>query len=422
MAGDVQMEGSEAVVAKSDPPRAAAIRKTLDEDGARRKRRRRIVLGVVTLIVAVVSAAAFGREEIGPSYQTAPVERGDLSVTVSATGWLKARETVDVGAEVSGHVLAVHVDFNDRVKRGQLLADIDTARLEARVAEVQAQLAEAHAAAKARRLDAEHDGRERDRARKLSARGLVSEQRLAEAEHAAARSAAEHTSARARAGVVSATLQSARSDVERARIVAPIDGVVLERNVEAGQTLASSFQVPVLFKLARDLSEMELAISVDEADVGGVHVGQAASFTVEAFPTRSFDSKVIALRQSPSIEQGVVSYQAVLSVDNDERVLLPGMTATARIVTRELHDVLRVPNAALRFLPPDEAKKLRDDDDGDIRKSDEEPASRVWTLREGAPVALTIQVGKSDGRFTEVSGEAIEPGIELLVDVEDRHE
>jgi HlyD family secretion protein len=412
---------TEATVRGSDPPATAAeVRRALGLDGGGKRRRRWIALAVAVLVLGIGAWRLARGGAPTTRYQTAAAERGKLAVTVTATGRLEARETVDVGSEVSGRILTVHADFNDRVKKGDVLAEIDTERLGARVEEADAEVAVTSASVSRARVAAEHAASEHERAERMFKSGLSSRQQLdaAAAEHAAAE--ADLRSAQAKAAVAGAGRKAARTDVGRARIVAPIDGVVLARNVERGQTLASSFQVPVLFKLCEDLERMELEVAIDEADVGKVKAGQRATFTVEAFPGKQFDSKVLSVRNVATIEQGVVTYAAVLEVDNHELLLRPGMTATADIVTDEIEGVLLVPNAALRFLPPDEAKKLRDGDDEERKRARREgPRHRVWTLRDGKPVAVAVKIGRSDGTRTEVTDGELEAGTELCTDVED---
>jgi HlyD family secretion protein len=414
------MSDSIARAAKSDPPPDETVARTLGIGRKRKRRRLFAVLGVVSVLGALGSWFALSNDDEGPRYKTARSERGAIEVTVSATGRLEAIDTVDVGAEVSGRVLAVHVDFNDRVKKGQLLAEIDTERLVARVDEGAAEMAVAHAETERAHVELDKAEQEHARAKALFAEGLTSRQDLEDKAAEAASRRAALSSANARGRVSGASLRAADTDVGRGRIVSPIDGVVLARNVESGQTLASSFTVPVLFKLARDLRRMKLLVAIDEADVGRVKSGQRASFTVEAYPGRSFRSKVVSLHHMPTIDQGVVSYQAVLEVDNADLALRPGMTATAAIVTDSLSDALLVPNAALRFMPPDEARKMRERQEEE--QNADEPGKlpyRVWTRSEtGEPRPIQLSVGRSDGKTSEVTGGELEPGTELLIDIE----
>jgi HlyD family secretion protein len=390
-------------------------------------KRPRVWLRRALILLVVVGAAVggtfawrrFGARGSEHAYQTQAVERGDLHVTVTATGKLDAIETVDVGAEVSGRILEVLVDFNDPVKKGQVLAKLDTESLRSRKEEATAQVRAARAAEHAARSTAREAHKTELRSLDLAAKGLISQQTLESAIASAERARANVDSAVAQTALAEAGLREAQNSLSKATITAPIDGVVLARNVEAGQTLASSFQVPVLFKIAKDLREMELSIHIDEADIGRVREGQVATFTVDAYPEREFASKVVSLRNVPTIEQNVVTYEALLSVDNSERLLRPGMTATATVITEEKLGVVLVPNAALRFIPPEEAKKEAEEAAKHrVRiEGEAKPRQRVWLLGEEKPRAVEIAVGATDGTRSEVTGGDLEPGTELIVDL-----
>ncbi|MDQ3037043.1 MAG: efflux RND transporter periplasmic adaptor subunit, partial [Myxococcota bacterium] len=225
-----------------------------------------------------------------------------------------------------------------------------------------------------------------------------------------ARSAAEQTAAgvsgaRAQIALARSAIRAIETELEHTEIRAPVDGIVLSRSVEPGQVVAATFQPPTLFVIAEDLSRMQVVLLVDEADVGRVEAGQPARFTVDAFPGRSFEARVESVRNAPRTVQGVVSYEAVLSVDNEERLLRPGMTATAEIVTEEVRDALMVPSAALRFVPPGR----------DAQRS----GSTLWRLSGGEPVATTVETGASDGERTVVLGDEISAGDVVVVDVEE---
>ena len=285
-------------------------------------------------------------------YETARATRADVRVTVTATGTLEAITTVEVGAEVTGRLLTVLVDANDTVKKGQLLAEIDPEQLRAAADEARAQVGSAEAAirqAKATRVESEKAA---IRAREQAKQGLMAEKDLEAAEAAAERAEASLASSVASATRSPATLIQALSRLDKTKIISPIDGIVLSRHVEPGQTVTAGFSTPLLFKLAQDLTQMRLNVDVDEADMGRVREGQDASFTVDAYPDRTFSSKVTSLRNEPKTSQNVVTYQGVLSVDNQQRLLRPGMTCTATILADMRKDVLVVPNAALRFAPP----------------------------------------------------------------------
>ncbi len=397
------------------------VRKKLGLDGERRGRRwlRRavILLALGGVVAAIVSWRIRAKKGDRTDYVTQAVKQGDLQVTVNATGSLDALETVDVGAEVSGRIRKVLVDYNDAVKEGQVLAELDTEQLDARLRQAQAQLRSAKASENAARATAKEATQAANRATDLAQRGLISQAALESALASAERARANVSAAAAQTAIAHASLLDAQQIRERGTIVSPIAGIVLARNVEAGQTLASSFQVPVLFRIARDLSQMKLSVAIDEADVGRVREGQRATFTVDAYPEREFESLVKSLRNVPTIEQNVVTYEAILSVDNQERLLRPGMTATATIITETISDVTLVPNAALRFTPPEIALMERDKPRKAEKVVEGKPKQAVWLLEADAPKSVEIAVGPTDGDYAQLVEGALEAGVELLVDV-----
>ena len=322
-------------------------------------RPRRLPLAGLVAAVALAGLAAwwwFGRDATGDAggWRTATVERGDVRVVISATGTLRATTTVDVGSQVSGQVLDVLVDFNDRVTKGQPIATLDPAPLATRLRQAQADLASARASVSEAQATAKNA--EADYARKAD---LVQRQLIARAEADTALAARDQARARvvsARAAVEQrlAAVGNAELDVGYTTLRSPVDGVVLLRAVEPGQTVAASFQTPVLFQIAEDLSQMQIDLSIDEADVGQIREGLEVSFTVDAFPDRQFRGEVRQVRLAATATSSVISYPVVVQVENADLSLLPGMTASAEIVVSQREDVLRVANAALRFTPPDE--------------------------------------------------------------------
>lgn len=293
------------------------------------------------LLVLFIGWSTFGKKSDAEPYRTAAVDRGAITRVVSATGTLQPLVSANVGSTVSGPVIAVNADFNTQVRRGQILARLDPAQFQQRVSQAQATLSQAQAQYAV--ADADYQ-----RYQTLAARGFASEQLISQQRASRASAAASVASARA-------ALESARTDLDRTIIRAPIDGVVVDRQVNVGQSVAASFQAPTLFVIAQDLSRLQANITVDEADIGDVREGQAVRFTVDAFPDREFDGVVSQVRQQGVNDQGVVSYTVVVQADNPGRQLLPGMTANADIVLEERDNVLRVPNTALRFRPADEA-------------------------------------------------------------------
>lgn len=367
-------------------------------------------------------------------YQTQKVERGDLRVSVTATGTLKARSTVEVGAEITGRVLQVHVNFNDKVTRGQVLAEIDTETYQARVEEAQAQLTAANASLQNAKATVNEAKLKLDRGKALVAQGLLSQQDFETLEATHERSKAQVVSSGAQVTLNRASLKVAQTNLSKAVIRSPIDGVVLNRAVEPGQTVTSGLQTPVLFVLAADLSELQLNVQVDEADVGAVAEKQEATFTVDAYARRTFSSKVLAVKNMPTPGTSVVTYEAWLSVDNEKRLLRPGMTATATIVVNERKDVLLVPNAALRFnpnrrpntagtqqgvsvdqflptsrRPPNQNKRAP----GGSGSGPREPT--LWLPTGGDPKRVVVESGPTDGVRTEVISSEITEGTEVIL-------
>ena len=371
---------------------------------------RGLVLAAIVAIIAGGVAFARSRRSTGPRFETARVERGDLVATVTATGTLRATNTVDVGAEVSGRVARVHADYNDQVTAEQVLVELDTDQLDASLREARANLSVAQAAIGVARTALEDAQRLETRAQALHGRGLAAEAELENARATVARARAELARAQATAAVSRATLERAESALGRAVIRSPIDGIVLSRTVEEGQTVAAQFQTPVLFQLAESLDRMELHIDVDEADIGRVRERQAATFTVDAYSDRTFQATIDSLRYAPRTVQGVVTYEGVLGVDNHERLLRPGMTATATIVTDRREGVLLVPNAALRFVPPQGAFERG-------RRGALPIGPLVWTEEGATPTPHTVRLIATDGTRSQIEGEGITEGMQVLVDV-----
>ena len=311
-----------------------------------------IGLGVLALAVAAIVVFALRPKEPKDPYRTGAVERGAITRSVSASGALQALEQVEVGSQISGLVQRVLVDFNDRVRQGQPLAVIDPQTYQSRVAQSQADIQAGVASlrqAEATLANAEADFR---RKKELVDKGFYAPSVLDQATATLRTARAGVTAARARIAQSQAQLRSQQVDLGRTTIVSPIDGIVIDRKIEPGQTVAASFQAPVLFTIARDLSRLEVKISVDEADIGQVREGQAVRFTVDAFPEDTFEGLVTEVRKQPTTEQNVVAYTVIAEADNPRGRLLPGMTANADIIIETRPDVVKVPAAALRWTPP----------------------------------------------------------------------
>ena len=316
------------------------------------------------MVAAVLVAVAYGGYALfkqrgadaeAGAYRTAAVERGDIRVAISATGSLSAISTVDVGSQISGLVTDVLVDFNDRVAEGQVIARIDPSTFQAQIAQGSAAVASARASlatAQAGLRNAEADFRRKS---ELAGTQLIARSDVDLARAALDQARAQVNAAQAQIAQQQASTQTSRLNLQRAVIRSPVDGVVLTRTVEPGQTVAASLQAPVLFQIAEDLSKMEIVLAIDEADIGQVKPGLPVSFTVDAFADRRFRGQVQQVRLSATNTNNVITYPVVVAVDNADGTLLPGMTANAEVEVSRRDDVLRVPNAALRFKPADDA-------------------------------------------------------------------
>jgi HlyD family secretion protein len=387
-------------------------------------------LAIVVVVAAVISGAAYwllGGTQPAIGYVSEPVTIGTLTVTVTATGSVQPTNKVDISTELSGTVRAVLVDYNSPVTPGQVLAELDTDRLEATVASSRARVAaaEARVAETAATIEEKHGDYERKQL--LAERQVTSVQDLAVAKAAHDRAVAAHAHALAEVNVANADLKLSETNLSKACICSPVTGIVLERNVDPGQTVAASLQAPVLFTIAEDLRQMELQVDVDEADVGKTVIGQRATFSVDAYPGRRFPAEIRDIRFMSETVQGVVTYKAILTIDNSELLLRPGMTATAEIVVQEVEDALLVPNAALRFSPsatdtPQTVTLLQRIIPSPPRfrpaspRADDGPDRTVWVLRDGVPTAVPVVVGASDGRSSEIVEGDIASGDRVIID------
>jgi HlyD family secretion protein len=403
----------------------------------------------VLLLLALAGGAAWWQQRAGnqatPRYLTQPLVRGNLAVTITATGTLQPTRSVAVGSELSGTVTSVRVDVNDRVKKGQLLVELDRAKLADAVSGARAELQAAHARrqqAEVTLKEARANAARLDEVARLSGGKLPAAAELDTARAAADRAAADFASATASIAQAAASLSTAETSLAKAAIRSPIDGVVLARNVEPGNAVAASLQAVTLLTLAEDLASMKLSVNVDEADVAQVRAGQRARFTVAAQPGRDYPATVARVAFGSTTTDNVVTYTTQLDVDNADLSLRPGMTATATIATTERGGVLLVPNSALRFTPAGEAaaaagpaaspsgslvSKLMPRPPGmGTRRSGGAPreangtgnggSATLWVLREGLPVKLDVRRGLSDGRQTEVAGEGLAEGLAVIVD------
>jgi HlyD family secretion protein len=393
--------------------------------GRRPKRRGWLVWAVMAMaLIAVGGWFLLGRQaDPAVSYRTDPVVTGALMVTVTATGTVQPVVEVDVSSELSGRLAEVNATYNDPVKVGQQIARLDDTKLRAQVANSEASVL----AARARVASAEASLREAkdnlDTQTQLDSRGVTARTSLTSTQASYDRAAAEQEIAKADLTLAEANLDLDRADLEKAVIRSPIDGVVLSREAEVGQIVASSLQAPVLFTLAQDLATMQLLVDVDEADIGQIKLGNRADFTVEAYDGKAFPARIVQVRYAPETTDNVVTYKAELTVDNPDGLLRPGMTATATILVTEITDALTVSNSALRYAPPAIAQRRSGGGlVGLIMPGRPQPSRGiptgdvVWVLREGQPVAVPVTRGATDGKRTEVTSDALRAGDLAITD------
>ena len=398
------------------------------------KAKRRWLLGggasVAVLLIVLFSG---GNGDAAGKFQTEDAATGNLLVTISASGTLQPTRSVDVGSELSGTLEAVLVNENDLVAKGQVVARLDPSKLQDAVAKSRAVVAAAEASVALAEATVAESRANLNRLRhvaELSGGKVPSKTELETAEATWQRAVANVASAKAAVVQASATLKSDETNIAKAVIRAPINGVVLARKVEPGQTVVAAMTTPVLFTIAEDLTKMELQVKVDEADVGSVKLGQAATFTVSSWAGRTFPATLQRVGIGSTTTDNVVTYKTVLGVANDDLALRPGMTATARIVTASRENVLLVPNAALRFTPPTAAASSG----GSLvsRLMPRPPQQRkpatnargaadpqVWVLRDGQPEAVAVTVGASNGRQTEITGGGLTAGTAVITDYQE---
>ena len=434
----------------------------MDESAGKRKYLKWMIFSIILALVVVIGIILWKKyqSENGITYKTEKAKQGDIHITVTATGTLKPRNKVDISSELSGILQDVFVDYNSQVKIGQVLATLDASKLDAQVLQSKASLE----TAESRVLQAEATLKESistlNRQKKvweISGGKIPSSQDLESTETTVDRARADLSSSRAAVSQEKATLKTRETDLKKTAIRSPINGIVLVRNIEPGQTVASSFQAPVLFTLAENLTQMDLLVNIDEADVGQVNEKQKAIFTVDAYPDRTFEAEISQVRYSATTTSGVVTYEAVLSLNNKDLSLRPGMTATADITIKQVRNVLLVPNAALRFSPVESLREIPSQRPNIINSlmpgprrmqigasragsntlpgarngnipsgpfpqfigngamSFKENVQQVWILKEDKPFPVRVRTGVTDGAMTEIVSGDLTPGVPVVV-------
>ncbi|EHL64519.1 efflux RND transporter periplasmic adaptor subunit [Cloacibacillus evryensis] len=383
-------------------------------------------LKFAALIAAAAVAAAGGfyflnTREGEIQYKTVPVVRSDLRSTIQATGTLNPVETVDVGTQISGTIKELYFDYNSRVKQGQLIAIMDSATQSAEVAQAQATVASAQADVLNAQAALDVAAKDLARTRELAKRDLIAKADVDADTSTWLKAKANLAAAEAKVAQYRATLEKSRINLNYTRIYSPVDGVVVAKNVEEGQTVAASYQTPSIAEIARDLTQMQVEVNVDEADIGGVHEGQPATFNVDTYPTLNFEGKVTQVRLSPETTDNVVTYTVIVKVQNPDGKLLPGMTANVSLILENRDDVLVVPNSAFRFKPSNgqSSGEMGPPGPGGGHKQNVAEVTKpaLYTLdKKKKPVKIEVEKGITDGQNTEIisgveEGERVITGI-----------
>jgi HlyD family secretion protein len=419
-------------------PTTAAVEALLLVKTPRAWWRRPVVAGSVAVVLLALGAGYAlhlrTQANTAPSYVSEAAQRGNLTLTVSANGTLQPTRSVNIGSELSGTVRNVLVDVNDRVRKGQLLVELDTAKLNDQLTKSRATLSAAQAKVAQTVVTVKENQASLARLEevsRLSGGKVPAKSELDSARASLERAQADEASARANVVEAQAGASSDATNLSKASIRSPIDGVVLSRTVDPGNAVAASLQAVTLFSVAEDLSKLRLQVNVDEADVGAVQVGQKASFTVSAYPSRRFPATITRVAYGSTTTENVVTYITYLDVDNSDLTLRPGMTATATITATERKDVLLVPNTALRYSPTAAStgkatqstsivsSLMPRGPGGGNRKSASGSAAggkQVWVLRDGTPTAVPIQTGITDGRMTEIVGGELAAAMRVITD------
>jgi HlyD family secretion protein len=396
----------------------------LNETGLRVPNWARYAVGLASIVGAVLIWQWASNDENDIRYVTEAAIMSDVRVTVTATGTVEPTNLVEISSELSGTLKYVNVDFNDIVSSGDILAGLDTTTLEALVAVSKASLGSAIARVAMAQATLDEVKAEYDIALRLEERGIASHQAFVAQNAAYIRAQAEMQSVLADRALAEANLDLRQAELDKACICSPIDGIVLDRAVDEGQIVAAALTAPVLFTVAEDLTKMELQLDIDEADIGRTAVGNRATFTVDAYDERLFPAEISEIRFAPKTVDGVVTYKAVLTIDNSDLLLRPGMTATADIIVAEISDALTVPNAALRYTPPTIPNEDEDERSGllgmlipdSLGNQNRGNDRTLWVMRDDLPLEIAVRAGATNGVMTEILEGDLGVGELVIVD------
>ncbi len=356
---------------------------------------KKYIIGLVVILIIIVPFV-LNKKNGKAQYLSEPIQKRTITQIVEATGTIEPINTVSIGSQVSGRIDEIFVDYNSHVEKGQLLAQIDTSLFEAQLQQSEANINNAKATLQKNKALLDYDTKTYHRYKNLYERNLVSKNDLDEAESAYKSDLAQVAAAQASIMQAEANYATASANMGYTKIVSPVKGIVISKEVEVGQTVAASFQTPTLFTVAEDLTKMQIETSVSEADIGKVQEGQDVEYTLDGYPDLVFTGKVSQVRLSPTTESNVVTYTVIIEVENNEGKLLPGMTANVSIITGKKEDILTVPNVALKFTVA-----------GNTQKYDQKG---IWINKKGKPVRINIETGVSDDNYTEIISDKIKEG------------
>ena len=368
---------------------------------------------IIIIILICLAALAFlgfifkGKKD-KTSYITKPLEKGTITQIVEASGTINPVQTVSIGSQVSGQISAIYVDYNSEVKKGQLLAEIDTSLFEAQVNQAKATIDNARANLAKIQATAANDRLTLNRYKNLYKRGFIAKSELDLAESTYASDVAQIRAAQAQINQALASYSTAESNLRYTKITSPVDGVVISRAVDVGQTVAASFQTPELFSVAQDLTQMQIEASVSEADIGKVKKEQEVEYTLDGYPDETFRGKVSQVRISPTTVSNVVTYSVIIDVENDDLKLIPGMTANVSIITSRKENILCAQNAALKFTPNTDGKGPKYEKQG------------IWMLSDNTPKRVEVETGVSDESYTEIISDKLKDGDLIITEAEEK--
>lgn len=371
------------------------------------KIKKRVLIPIVLLVVLLIAASANLIIKKQVKYETKKIRRCTITEVVEASGTINPVNTVSVGSTVSGLIKEIYVDFNSQVKKGQILAQIDPANFEASVQQNQAQINNAQANVAKLQAIAEYDKKMYERYKNLYAKNFVAKSELDQMKSNYYSDLAQIEAARAQIRQYQATLKTAQTNLGYTRIIAPVDGTIISREIDLGQPVAASFQAPQLFTIAQDLTKMQIEVNVSEADIGKVQEGQDVVYTLDGYPDINFKGKVTQVRISPTTVSNVVTYSVIVDVENEDLKLKPGMTANVSIIVNNAENVLCAPNSALKFTPDTEGKGEKYKNQG------------IWILEEKRPKRIDIQTGASSDTKTEVKGKGLDENTRVIVGIDD---